>query len=230
MQKAKVSEIFLSYQGEGLYLGSRQLFIRFFNCNLDCVYCDTRMKSYRSFSKETLLSKVMDFEDDYNELVLTGGEPLLYHGFLKDFIPMYRKVRVMPVYLETNGVLFNELDDIVEFVDVIAMDFKFPSSSPGQPELWIEHEEFLARTRGREVIVKAVITDTTSIDDIKKFGRILAESDREVSVVLQPVTIINDMVKSPDKEMVDIFKAYLVKETSKNVAVLGQFHKVLGIR
>jgi organic radical activating enzyme len=53
------------------------------------------------------LGKVLDFDDDYNELVLTGGEPLLYHDFLKDFIPAYRKVKSRPVYLETNGVLFN---------------------------------------------------------------------------------------------------------------------------
>jgi organic radical activating enzyme len=118
----------------------------------------------------------------------------------------------------------------VEYVNVIAMDFKLPSSSPAQPELWREHEKFLSKTRDREVIIKAVITDTTNIDDIKKFGRILAGSGKDVSVILQPVTIINDTVKAPDREMVDIFKAYLIKETAKNVAVLGQFHKVLGIR
>ena len=37
---AKVSEIFVSIQGEGAYVGQKQLFVRFAGCNLDCEYCD----------------------------------------------------------------------------------------------------------------------------------------------------------------------------------------------
>ena len=38
---AYISEIFSSIQGEGLYIGERQLFIRFCGCNLKCDFCDT---------------------------------------------------------------------------------------------------------------------------------------------------------------------------------------------
>ena len=38
---ANIKEIFLSIQGEGPYIGYRQVFIRFCGCNLDCQYCDT---------------------------------------------------------------------------------------------------------------------------------------------------------------------------------------------
>ncbi|MCL5059022.1 MAG: 7-carboxy-7-deazaguanine synthase QueE, partial [Actinobacteria bacterium] len=39
--KAAVREIFSSVQGEGPYVGTRQIFIRFDGCNLSCRYCDT---------------------------------------------------------------------------------------------------------------------------------------------------------------------------------------------
>ena len=71
--QARISEIFLSYQGEGPFTGSKQLFVRFYGCNMECSYCDTPLESYKSFSKESLLGKILDFGDNYNELVLTGG-------------------------------------------------------------------------------------------------------------------------------------------------------------
>ena len=39
--RAKIKEIFSSIQGEGLYIGCKQIFIRFCACNLNCYYCDT---------------------------------------------------------------------------------------------------------------------------------------------------------------------------------------------
>ncbi|MCK5661099.1 MAG: 7-carboxy-7-deazaguanine synthase QueE, partial [Methanosarcinales archaeon] len=36
-----IYEIFNSIQGEGPYVGMRQVFVRFCGCNLACEYCDT---------------------------------------------------------------------------------------------------------------------------------------------------------------------------------------------
>ncbi|HEX7575638.1 MAG TPA: 7-carboxy-7-deazaguanine synthase QueE, partial [Candidatus Methanoperedens sp.] len=38
---AYINEIFNSIQGEGPYAGTRQVFVRFEQCQLHCEYCDT---------------------------------------------------------------------------------------------------------------------------------------------------------------------------------------------
>jgi len=38
--KAQITEIFSSIQGEGIFLGAKQIFVRFKKCNMDCVFCD----------------------------------------------------------------------------------------------------------------------------------------------------------------------------------------------
>ncbi len=54
MIKAKISEIFCSIQGEGLYLGQKQIFVRFAGCNLDCDYCDeSKAKDGEKFSLQS---------------------------------------------------------------------------------------------------------------------------------------------------------------------------------
>ncbi|MFA6637051.1 MAG: 7-carboxy-7-deazaguanine synthase QueE [Candidatus Omnitrophota bacterium] len=228
--QAKISEIFTSYQGEGTFMGSRQVFIRFYGCNLNCSYCDTVQESYRSFTKESLMGKILDIKEDYNELVLTGGEPLLHADFLAGFLPLYKKNSRKKVYLETNGTLPLGMAKAAEWVDIVAMDIKLPSSTGINKDLWLLHSEFLAQCAGKETLVKAVITDATTIEDIKQLAGLLKSSGREMPVILQVVTNGDGEGKSPDEEMLFFFKEYIKKETLLKPVVLGQMHKCMGMK
>ncbi len=230
MEQAKVSEIFLSYQGEGPFMGSRQIFIRFFGCNLSCSYCDTSLESFKSFTNDGLLGKVLDFDDDYNELTLTGGEPLLYADFLNEFLASFKRHKTHRIYLETNGTLPKEMALLSGSVDIVAMDIKLPSSSGNNPELWDAHEAFIKAADPCELIAKAIITETTTIDDIKKMGALISNAGKEMTVVLQPVTPVNAAIERPDEEMMVYFREFLKKKTKKDVIILGQVHKLVGIR
>ena len=176
------------------------------------------------------MGKVLQFEDTYNEIVITGGEPLLSADFLKGFLELFRFHRKKEVYLETNGTLPEELKKIVDNVDIIAMDFKLPSSTGDKGDVWEIHEEFASTAVQKELIIKAIVTDNTSMDDIKRMGCVIGALKGEPEVVLQPVTPVNASVKEPDGEMLLYFKKYLEKTTGNNVMILGQFHKKPGIR
>ena len=51
--KTKVREIFTSIQGEGPYVGVKQLFVRFCGCNLRCDYCDTDVSTNEEYLEFT---------------------------------------------------------------------------------------------------------------------------------------------------------------------------------
>ena len=154
----------------------------------------------------------------------------MYADFLREFLPLFKKNRKHKIYLETNGTLPDELEKVIDQVDIIAMDFKLPSSTKNAADLWREHDRFFNIAAGKELFVKAVITDGTGIDDIKKMGRTVAGIEKELEIILQPVTSVNDLVAEPDGEMVVYFKKYLEKQAEKDVLILGQMHKCMGIK
>ena len=129
MLEAKIAEVFESVQGEGVYTGVRQVFVRFFGCNLSCSYCDTRLMTFREYSVAGLMGALAAFRD-YHSLSLTGGEPLCQASFLQVFLGRFKRVDNL-VYLETNGTLVHELAKVLDLVDIVAMDMKLPSSGGG---------------------------------------------------------------------------------------------------
>ena len=71
----KVKEIFASIQGEGPYVGYKQLFIRFCGCNLNCGYCDTEFDANgaAAYSLDEILKKIFNHRLTFNYLFHGGG-------------------------------------------------------------------------------------------------------------------------------------------------------------
>ena len=86
MMKAPIIEIFSSFQGEGLLIGQRQIFVRFAGCNLNCNYCDTNDSKSEKSGKLMTPQQVTDeinrlLTPDCRTISFTGGEPSLYPDF-----------------------------------------------------------------------------------------------------------------------------------------------------
>ena len=188
--KAKILEIFKSLQGEGKYIGIPQVFVRFFECHMHCAWCDTPdsigdgKREFSEYSPEELLEEIKPFVSGCHSVSLTGGEPLLQADFIKEFIPYIREAG-LGVYLETSGVLYKELNKIIDDVDIIAMDIKLPSSTRCRA-FWQEHEEFLKISLPREVFIKAVISSTTTQEDMMRAVDIVARINPQTLFILQP--------------------------------------------
>lgn len=223
MQIVKIAEIFESIQGEGLYAGQKQVFIRFFGCNLSCAFCDTPLVEFKDYSVRELKDTLAGYSG-YHSLSLTGGEPLCQADFLRDFLKEIQgKVKV---YLETNGTLVDELSKVINCVDIIAMDLKLPSFSNTR-SFWKEHEDFLKIALAKEVFVKIVIAKATQAQEIQTAGDIIKRVKPDVDVVLQPNWFEVDCELLAKMES---FKEELMDSGIPHVRILPQAHKYAGIK
>ncbi len=250
MINATVEEIYSSIQGEGPWVGQRHIFVRFIGCDIKCRYCDTPEARHRVDSagglghcrvqKSTVSAEydrvsnplsVLQLTEFCTRLVvggpscptlsLTGGEPLLQHQFLTEWLPHVRKD--FKIYLETSGIHYRAMENIRGLVDVVSMDFKLPTAT-GLGPFWDEHNKFLSIIRGKSVFVKAVATRDTQIDDILTSANIIAEIDVSIPFIIQPAS--GQFAPEPGT-LVEFQNAAL--RILQDVRVIPQVHKVLHV-
>jgi 7-carboxy-7-deazaguanine synthase len=194
-----IAEIFSSLQGEGLYLGQRHLFVRVAGCDLACSYCDEReKKGSQTLSEKEILDKIYDLDQrngPHAFVSLTGGEPLNYAAELRGLCLRLRKD--FKIYLETNGVMDEALRDLVEFIDVIAMDIKLKSVG-GEENQFEKNKAFLnlAEQNNKSVFVKIVVGERTDENEFKSAVAIVSKVNNCIPLVLQPLTTAGTPVRN----------------------------------
>lgn len=193
--RGAVSEIYSTLQGEGLFVGERQLFIRLAGCPWRCRYCDTPGSLGRDGARLLTLEEVLDEVHRHQErlehrtISLTGGEPLVQTDFLAALLPALRRLN-RRTYLETAGTHPDLLRRVVDACDVVAMDVKLPSAV-GRA-FWDEHAAFLAAA-GSKAFVKVVLTADTTDEEWTKTIDLVARFDPPPPLVIQPATPIRDL-------------------------------------
>jgi organic radical activating enzyme len=222
--KGRIAEVFDSIQGEGLYLGEKQIFVRFFGCNLSCHFCDTRLNRFIEYEPEELFNEIQLYPDLYHSISFTGGEPLLQKDFLKEVLKLTHQHKYKN-YLETNGTLPYELEDIIDYIDVVAMDIKLPSST-GMGELWSLHRKFLKVAAKKEVFVKTIICQSTLEQDLRQALALIKEADKSAILVLQP-----NSHESGGQLMQKIEKFKDISREEKVFScIIPQMHKLIGVK
>jgi 7-carboxy-7-deazaguanine synthase len=251
---ANLIEIFSAIQGEGINVGTRQIFVRFGGCDLRCHYCDSQHtwqkqptceveqtpgeRDFVTHDNPIELSQLLTWIDRqhqphlHDSISITGGEPLLHAPFLAQFLPQVRELTHLPIYLETGGHRPSQLAQVLPYLDRVGMDIKLPSVS-GETH-WEKHREFLqlCQDAGVEVFVKIIISQTTNPDELRQAAKLVADVSDSIVIFLQPMTALanphtNPALTAPAPAQVLAWQA-LMKEYLPHVRVIPQTHKMIG--
>lgn len=157
----RITEVFLSIQGESTQAGRPCVFVRLTGCDLRCVWCDTEyaFEGGEQATIEQVLDRVASFGCPLVEV--TGGEPLLQ----RDCIPLMKELlaRGHEVMLETGG--HRSVEEVPIEVRRI-LDVK----CPGSGESHRNHLENLDRLTPRDE-VKFVLADRADYEWARAFVR-----------------------------------------------------------
>lgn len=223
MTKTFVKEFFVSIQGEGPYVGYKQLFIRFCRCNLNCKYCDTEFLAStgaQEYTPQELFDAVSKLDlAGIHSISLTGGEPLLETEFLKEFLPLVRPLG--KIYLETNATLPEKFEEVKGLVDIVSADIKLESAAGVKG---CRHDEFFEACKGKDTYVKIVFDSAITDEEIANTAALAKKHGFEL--VLSPMMLGAKMSVGSDF-ITAVHNKYLMRYD--RVRVIPQVHKFIGI-
>ncbi|NOY14444.1 MAG: radical SAM protein, partial [Deltaproteobacteria bacterium] len=143
---------------------------------------------------------------------------------LADWLPELRKL--LPIYLETNGTLPDELERLLPHIDWISMDIKLDSLT-GSATDWDTHRDFLRLASRTNCYVKMVVADLTTDLEIQLAAKLVADIAADIPLILQPVTLDGRVAVSTQRLLT---MQQSISAIYGNVRIIPQTHRFMEFR
>lgn len=186
----KVNEIFESIQGEGLRIGTLNIFIRFSGCNRNCSFCDTNHENYSEMSIDDIIREVNKFKS--HNIILTGGEPTIQDN-LKELV-MRLKEEDYYVAMESNGSGSKSIYSIIDWLSISPKDI-LPKT--------INNLRYAKE-------VKVVVNYTTKQSDITNL-----QVDHKIALILQPESNLKESFIQCQEIQKQLSRARIIPQVHK---------------
>lgn len=250
---AHIAEVFSAIQGEGVRVGERQIFLRFLECHIHCPYCDTpdqdptkvRPKLEQTPGRrdwevvdnpvsraqlEAAIGRLQRHPGLHKSVSYTGGEPLWYWPMIEALAPALAALG-LSAYLETDGLLPDELDRVIEHIAIVAMDVKLNWRSHDflqrEPTLAFLRRALAAPVELQLKVVLPAELDSGAFEGVLR--ALAAEAAGKAPLILQPVTPYGPVERGPGPEELLRIQE-LASRWYPDCRVVPQVHKLISQR
>lgn len=237
--RARVSEIFTSIEGEGIFVGKKTLFIRLSGCHLKCRWCDTKyalpLDSGTDYQideiKDLIIKELQPFTYKVN---FTGGEPLLQTEAVIELADFIKKHTNLKTYMESSCFDSELFSKVLPYIDICKVEFKTDDSKV------VEDEEYdnlisneikcleLAVESNNGTYIKIVVTNSTNLESFKNLVYNISKKIKPSDIlgfIIQPSFGIDQPTVNKLLDTYDI-----VQPMFPEVRIISQLHKEIGAR
>jgi 7-carboxy-7-deazaguanine synthase len=236
---ARVSEIFTSIEGEGIFVGKKTLFIRFSGCHLKCRWCDTKYALPLDSGTEYQIDEIEDLiirelQPFTYKVNFTGGEPLLQTDAVIKLADFIKKQTNLKTYIESSCFDSELFSEVLPYIDICKIEFKTDDSKVVENEVYdslllneIKCLE-LAVKSNKTTYIKIVLTNSTNLESFKNLVYNISKKIRVsdiVGFIIQPSHGVDQPTVNKLLDTYDI-----VQPMFPEVRIIPQLHKEIGAR
>jgi 7-carboxy-7-deazaguanine synthase len=133
-----INSIYRATEGEGIFVGRPQIFVRYQGCAIGCLNCDSKdtweMGESYGHSLDAIVDKVsaVGISGKIKTVSITGGDPL-HPMHVPHVLELVKKLKEKKYYINIEAAGTRIVDEIFDLVDFISFDLKTPSTGVKTP-------------------------------------------------------------------------------------------------
>jgi organic radical activating enzyme len=133
------------------------------------------------------------------------------------------------IYLETNGILWRALSEVIDWVDVVAMDVK-PASVTKEKSFTEEHARFLEIALKREIFIKMICSKDIDLAEFRELCQMIWDKRPSIPLILQPIS--GEAEGHDDPELMRLLGELqtIGLHLLEDVRIVPRLHRILKIR
>lgn len=223
--KALINSIYLATEGEGVFVGTPQVFVRFQGCTIGCLNCDSKdtwdFSPEYALSLDSVMEQVLTIAQRPGGMIrrvsITGGDPL-HPKHIESVISLICRLKDHGFTINLEAAGSRVCDEIFDLIDFISFDIKTPSTGV---ETSVKNvEKLIEQYRGRYQI-KSVIASKKDFDYVLGFYEKIAAKAPQ-NWVLTPASTPGEAAFSPELYQ-EIYRWNY--DAGAPFRVIGQQHK-----
>lgn len=222
-----VNSIYMATEGEGIHIGTPQIFVRFQGCTIGCLNCDSKEtwdfdNSLIEFDAvvDTVEQEAGKYPHRIKRVSITGGDPL-HPKHTKGVELLAKKLISLGYFVNIEAAGSRVVDSIFDTVNFISFDVKTPSTGVKTNIKFIEK---IIEQYGKKAQIKSVISDKKDFEyTYDVFNSLMEKYDHSIDTPWVLTPCYEPGEDFPKDRFVEII--HLNEKFGSPFKVIGQQHK-----